>query len=841
MTIEVRAVDPAEAEAFTRCTWTAFGAVPNEERLGRDQERFDPAFALAAVDGGRIVATASAKALELTLPAGVGSARPTVAVAGVTAVGVFPTHRRQGLLTRMMHHQLADLRDRGYPLAMLFASEAIIYGRFGYGAAQYRQGFVVDPFRSAYRRDAAAAAAEGRVRMVDPDEAAKLLPPVHERARRQRPGELNRNARWWRWHLKDPESHRDQGNARLYAMHESAQGVADGWVSYRFHEIWDVGDLPRGRVEVDDLVATTPAVRAALWRLVLDLDLVEVVRARERPVDETLKWLLADLRRARTAELVDHLWLRILDIPAALEARGYGAAERLVLEVTSPIPPPAGRFVLESGPESGSCRAPRDGENGQLVLGLADLGALYLGGVSPRRAGRRGPGQRASARCVGGRRPRVCGTRRPVLQPAFLSPPRSPVACPAMAKPPVLTPRAVDFPRWYQDVIARAEMADNGPVRGTMVIRPYGYAIWERMQAEVDARIKEAGAENAYFPLFIPESYLRKEAEHVEGFSPELAVVTIGGGKVLEEPIVVRPTSETIINSYFAKWIQSYRDLPLLINQWANVVRWELRPRLFLRTTEFLWQEGHTAHASQADAYAYARRILTDVYRSVMVDVLAVPVELGVKTARERFAGAIASWTCEGIMGDGKAVQMGTSHELGQNFSKVFGTTYSSETGAQEFVWQTSWGVSTRLVGALIMAHGDDNGLRLPPLLAPVQVVVMLVRDEAGTRPVAETLVAELKAAGVRAVLDARVDQSFGRRAVEWELKGVPVRLEVGPRDLAVGQVTLVRRHDASKAPVDVAAAPAAVAATLEQIQASLLQEALNFRESHTVAREHGR
>src|SRR5579862_6798638 len=298
-----------------------------------------------------------------------------------------------------------------------------------------------------------------------------------------------------------------------------------------------------------------------------------------------------------------------------------------------------------------------------------------------------------------------------------------------MASP--LTPRAKDFPRWYQDVIAQAELADNGPVRGTMVIRPWGYAIWERMQAELDARIKEAGADNAYFPLFIPESYLKREAEHVEGFSPELAVVTHGGGRKLEEPIVVRPTSETVINSFFAKWIHSYRDLPLLINQWANVVRWELRPRLFLRTSEFLWQEGHTAHASQADAYAYARRILTDVYRSVMLDVLGIPVHVGVKTARERFAGALASWTCEGMMGDGKAVQMGTSHELGQNFAKVFGTRYSSESGAQEYVWQTSWGVSTRLVGSLIMAHGDDDGLRLPPRLAPVQVVVVLIRDEA--------------------------------------------------------------------------------------------------------------
>ena len=404
-----------------------------------------------------------------------------------------------------------------------------------------------------------------------------------------------------------------------------------------------------------------------------------------------------------------------------------------------------------------------------------------------------------------------------------------------MSRAPVLTPRATDFPRWYQDVIARAELAENGPVRGTMVIRPYGYAIWERMQAEVDARIKEAGAENAYFPLFIPESYLRKEAEHVEGFSPELAVVTIGGGKQLEEPIVVRPTSETIINSYFAKWIQSYRDLPLLINQWANVVRWELRPRLFLRTTEFLWQEGHTAHASQAEAHDYALRILTDVYRRVMVDILGISVELGVKTAKERFAGAIASWTCEAMMGDGKAVQMGTSHELGQNFAKVFGTTYSSETGEQEFVWQTSWGVSTRLVGALIMAHGDDHGLRLPPRLAPVQVVVVLIRDEGETRTVAERLVAELKAEGQRAVLDARVDTSFGRRAVEWELKGVPVRIEVGPRDLAEGNVTLVRRDDGSKGSIAVAGVAAAVKSTLDEAQQALLREGAAFREAHTA------
>jgi prolyl-tRNA synthetase len=399
----------------------------------------------------------------------------------------------------------------------------------------------------------------------------------------------------------------------------------------------------------------------------------------------------------------------------------------------------------------------------------------------------------------------------------------------------VLTPRAEDFPRWYQEVVAQAELADNGPARGTMVIRPYGYAIWERMQAELDARIKAAGAENAYFPLFIPESFLHREAEHVEGFSPELAVVTYGGGKRLEEPLVVRPTSETIINSYFTKWVQSYRDLPLLLNQWANVVRWELRPRLFLRTTEFLWQEGHTAHATEEDARAYALRILTDVYRSVMVDVLAVPVRVGRKTARERFAGATTSWTCEGMMGDGKALQMGTSHELGQNFAKAFGTQYTSESGELVYVWQTSWGASTRLVGALIMAHGDDFGLRLPPRLAPIQVVVLLVRDEGDTRRAAEAVAGDLRAAGHRVTFDGRADVSFGRRAVEWELKGVPVRVELGPRDLAGGSVTLVRRDTGTKIAVPLAGVAAEVGAALEAAQASLLAQADEFRRQHTV------
>ena len=399
----------------------------------------------------------------------------------------------------------------------------------------------------------------------------------------------------------------------------------------------------------------------------------------------------------------------------------------------------------------------------------------------------------------------------------------------------MLTPQASDFPRWYQDVVAKAELADNGPVRGTMVIRPYGYAIWERMQAELDTRIKAVGARNAYFPLFIPESYLRKEAEHVEGFSPELAVVTHAGGKALEEPAVVRPTSETIINVYFAKWVQSHRDLPLLVNQWANVVRWELRTRLFLRTTEFLWQEGHTAHATRDEARDYALRILHDVYEDFAVRVLALPVVVGRKTERERFAGADTTYTIEGMMGDGKALQMGTSHELGQNFSRAFGISFQDANGASEFAWQTSWGVSTRLVGALIMAHGDDSGLRLPPRLAPVQAVVLLVRDEGGAGEQAAAIVGDLGDAGVRVELDTRVGTSFGRRAVDWELKGVPVRVEVGPRDLAQGLVTLVRRDTNSKEQVGRDGLGRRVASLLEHVQANVYGEALDRREARTA------
>ncbi len=399
----------------------------------------------------------------------------------------------------------------------------------------------------------------------------------------------------------------------------------------------------------------------------------------------------------------------------------------------------------------------------------------------------------------------------------------------------VLTPRSEDFPRWYQDVIAKAELADNGPVRGTMVIRPAGYAIWERMQAEMDARIKAAGAQNAYFPLFIPELYLKREAEHVEGFSPELAVVTHAGGKQLAEPVVVRPTSETVIGEFMAKWVDSYRDLPLLLNQWANVVRWELRPRVFLRTSEFLWQEGHTAHATEADARDYARKILHEVYQDFMVNVLAIPVLCGRKTARERFAGAINTLTLEAMMGDGKALQMGTSHELGQNFARAFDISYLSASGTRELAWTTSWGTSTRMLGGLIMCHGDDNGLRVPPRLAPIQAYVMVVKDGEGVSETAHKLRDALRDAGVRVALDERLDTTFGRRAVDAELKGYPIRIELGPRDLASGNATLVRRRDGAKTPVPVPEVVGAVLTALEADQQALYQEALERRDAATV------
>ncbi len=406
---------------------------------------------------------------------------------------------------------------------------------------------------------------------------------------------------------------------------------------------------------------------------------------------------------------------------------------------------------------------------------------------------------------------------------------------PKAGKAPILTPQSEDFPQWYQDVLNKAELAESGLVRGTMVIRPYGYAIWELMQSQMDLRIKAAGAVNAYFPLFIPESFLKREAEHVEGFSPELAVVTHAGGKQLDEPVVVRPTSEMVINHYFAKWIQSYRDLPMLVNQWANVVRWELRPRVFLRTTEFLWQEGHTAHATEDEARTYAQRILHEVYADFMEKVLAIPVYVGAKTRRERFAGATFTYCLEGMMRDGKSLQLGTSHELGQNFSRAFDMTFLDETGARPLAWTTSWGTSTRMVGGLIMAHGDDAGLVVPPSLAPHQVVVLVVKDEGDALETARRITADLVAGGVRALLDDKVSSSFGRRATDWELKGVPVRVEIGPRDLANGIVTVARRDDGTKVSLGVDEVAPAIGGILAAVQQSIFDQALARREERTV------
>ncbi|MPZ87762.1 MAG: proline--tRNA ligase [Nitriliruptorales bacterium] len=396
----------------------------------------------------------------------------------------------------------------------------------------------------------------------------------------------------------------------------------------------------------------------------------------------------------------------------------------------------------------------------------------------------------------------------------------------------VLTPQSEDFPRWYQEVVAKAELAESGAVRGTMIIKPWGYAIWERVQAELDRRIKATGHENVYFPLFIPYGFLQREGQHVEGFSPELAVVTTAGGEELAEPLVVRPTSETVIGDAMARWIQGYRDLPLLLNQWANVVRWELRPRVFLRTTEFLWQEGHTAHATSAEAVRETLMILHDVYDDVVRNVLAIPSVLGRKTTAERFAGARTTYTLEALMRDGKALQMGTSHDLGQNFARAFGIEFTDGNGERQHAWTTSWGVSTRTVGGLIMAHGDDRGLRLPPALAPVQVVVLAIKEEAVEA--AERLTGALEHAGVRARLDANTSQSFGRRAVDWELKGVPIRLEIGPRDLAEGHVTRVRRDRGAKEPVPLDGVVRDVTVALDEIQRGLHDEALAFREGHT-------
>jgi prolyl-tRNA synthetase len=404
-----------------------------------------------------------------------------------------------------------------------------------------------------------------------------------------------------------------------------------------------------------------------------------------------------------------------------------------------------------------------------------------------------------------------------------------------------ITPCAEDYSRWYLDVIREAELAENSPVRGCMVIKPYGYRLWEAVQSGLDRRFKETGHENAYFPLLIPMSFLQREAEHVEGFAPELAVVTIGGGKELEEPLVVRPTSETIIGYMYSKWIQSYRDLPLLINQWANVVRWEMRTRPFLRTMEFLWQEGHTAHATAEEAMEETLRML-DVYADFAIRDAAIPVIKGKKSNREKFAGAVASYSIEAMMGNGWALQAGTSHYLGDNFARAFDITYLDPDNQTQYCQTTSWGVSTRMVGAVIMAHGDDQGLRLPPKMAPIQVVIVPIwrKDEERAAVMEQTqqVFQMLAAAGLRVKVDDREDQTPGWKFNNWEMRGVPARIEIGPRDVQKHAVVLARRDRPGKegktfgVPLD--GLVASVQALLDDIQAELLAQATAFREANT-------
>ena len=398
-----------------------------------------------------------------------------------------------------------------------------------------------------------------------------------------------------------------------------------------------------------------------------------------------------------------------------------------------------------------------------------------------------------------------------------------------------ITPRAKDFSAWYNDAIMRAELADYSPVRGCMVIRPNGYAIWELMQRALDDMFKATGHRNAYFPLFIPQSFLAKEAEHVEGFAPEVAVVTHAGGKELDEPLVIRPTSETIIYAMYAKWIQSYRDLPLLINQWANVVRWELRTRLFLRTTEFLWQEGHTAHADEADAERETLLILS-IYRRFAEEWMAMPVLTGRKTDSEKFAGALRTYAIEALMQDNKALQAGTSHNLGQNFAKGFEVKYQTAAGGLEYVWNTSWGVSTRLVGGLIMAHGDDVGIICPPKLAPIQVVLVPIyktdTEKAAVGEVTGKAADALREAGLRVEVDAR-DMKPGAKYYEHEGRGVPLRLEIGPRDVGQGQVMAAKRTGGKMA-LPLTNLVTEVQALLDQIQRELLENARTRREQNS-------
>jgi len=402
-----------------------------------------------------------------------------------------------------------------------------------------------------------------------------------------------------------------------------------------------------------------------------------------------------------------------------------------------------------------------------------------------------------------------------------------------------VTPRSKDYARWYTDVVQKADLADYAPVRGCMIIKPYGLELWENIKAGLDQRFKATGHRNVYFPLFIPMSFIEKEAEHVKGFAPELAVVTHGGGKELEEPLAVRPTSETIIGHSFAEWIQSYRDLPLLLNQWANMVRWELRPRLFLRTMEFLWQEGHTAHATEEEAVEETMRIL-DIYADFAITDAAIPVIKGLKSSGEKFAGAQASYTIEAMMGNKWALQSGTSHFLGQNFARVFDIKYLDENNEQRLCWTTSWGVSTRMVGGMVMAHGDDKGLRLPPKLAPIQVVIVPIWKSEDERTLVMDTVRgiheSLVAAGVRVHIDEREGITPGFKFNDWEMRGVPLRMEIGPRDVQAGTVILARRDAPGrqgKQSVSEDRLIDTVTELLGQIQDNLLDQATQFRDAN--------
>ena len=401
-----------------------------------------------------------------------------------------------------------------------------------------------------------------------------------------------------------------------------------------------------------------------------------------------------------------------------------------------------------------------------------------------------------------------------------------------------ITPMSEDFNEWYTDIIQQAQLADYSPVKGTMVIRPYGYSLWEGVQAYLDKKFKETGHENAYFPLFIPNSFIKKEAEHVEGFSPELATVTHAGGKELEEPLVVRPTSETIINHMFARWIKSHRDLPMLINQWANVVRWEMRTRLFLRTSEFLWQEGHTAHKTQEEATSEALQML-DIYAEFAENAAAVSVVKGIKSANERFAGATTTYSIEAMMKDMKALQAGTSHELGQNFSKAFEIQYSDENNELQHPFQTSWGVSTRLIGMIIMAHGDDKGLQLPPNLAPTQsVLIPIIPNEDSKSVVLETVnkLHEELHKDYRIKIDDRDNISPGFKFNEWELKGVPLRIEIGPKDIENNSVVFSRRDGVNgKSSISIDDVSQKLKENLDDIQSNLLETSKNFRKENTI------